>query len=72
MFARNLSQLNASHTNFLKPYENRVLTTEQKEDCFYCMGCDVEMLDADKDFVAPHDKSVFCCAECYEEYIANK
>lgn len=65
------NQIKASGTLSKYPYSNRVLTEKQKEDCFYCMGCDVEMIDSDSDFVAPHDKSVFCCEECHDDYIAN-
>ncbi|HFQ4860134.1 TPA: hypothetical protein ACGUTL_001090 [Vibrio vulnificus] len=54
-----------------KPYADRVLTEEQREDCFYCQGCEVEMLDNDDCYIHPARNVTFCCEECSEEYDAD-
>ncbi|PHM42390.1 hypothetical protein Xszus_02124 [Xenorhabdus szentirmaii] len=46
------------------PYKDRVLTEEQKEDCYYCSHCDVEMLNDDKAFIGA-DQTAYCCEQCY-------
>ncbi|WP_196161007.1 hypothetical protein [Reinekea sp. G2M2-21] len=54
------------------PYYGRQLSNEQLEDSFSCMGCDVEMIDSDPDFVDPQTKDVFCCFDCAEHHYANR
>ncbi len=55
----------------VRPYADRILTKEQREDCFYCQGCDVEMIDDDPHYIHPQTSVVFCCIECAEYYDAN-
>lgn len=50
----------------ISPFAKRVLTVEQKNDCFFCQGCDVEMIDDDPHYVHPQTREVFCCIECAE------
>ncbi|HGF7155980.1 TPA: hypothetical protein AB5C39_004169 [Vibrio mimicus] len=55
----------------VRPYADRTLTAEQRQDCFYCQGCEVEMLDSDDCYIHPERKVAFCCEECSDEYDAD-
>lgn len=47
------------------PYRDRELTAEQKDMCYRCADCEVEMLDTDK-YVTDDNGTVFCCDACRE------
>lgn len=73
MYAKNLHKLKAPGCHHIvSPLKGRCLTDSQREECFYCQGCDVEMLDSDESHVSPATKETFCSVECADEYFADR